>query len=102
MPGLLLAAEMLQNPLQIVLVAKERSQIYLEMRHAIFAAYLPNRAITILADTDALPDLHPAKGKPAIDGHETAYVCQGPVCSKPVTNAPDLAKLLAALPPSAA
>ncbi|OSQ31700.1 thioredoxin domain-containing protein [Thalassospira sp. MCCC 1A03138] len=101
-PGLLLAAEMLQNPLQIVLVAKERSQIYLEMRHAIFAAYLPNRAITILADTDALPDLHPAKGKTAIDGHETAYVCQGLVCSAPVTNAPDLAKLLADLPTSAA
>jgi uncharacterized protein YyaL (SSP411 family) len=89
---------MLQNPLQIVLIAKERSQMYMEMRRAIFAAYLPNRAITILADTDALPDLHPAKGKTVIDGHETAYVCQGPVCSAPVTNATDLAKLLANLP----
>ena len=102
MPGLLLAAEMLQNPLQIVLVAKERSQIYMEMRRAIFAAYLPHRAITILADTHALPDQHPAKGKTAIDGHETAYVCQGPVCSAPVTNAADLAKLLADLPNKAA
>ncbi|WP_404423541.1 thioredoxin domain-containing protein [Thalassospira australica] len=102
MPGLLLAAEMLQNPVQIVLVAKSRSQVYMEMRRAIFATCLPNRAITILADTDALPDLHPAKGKTAIKGRETAYVCQGPVCSAPVTNAEDLAKLLADLPNKAA
>ncbi len=102
MPGLLLAAEMLQNPVQIVLIAKDRSQAYLEMRRAIFASYLPNRAITILGDGDPLPDGHPAQGKTAIDGKETAYVCQGPVCSAPVTSADDLAKLLADLPAKAA
>lgn len=102
MPGLLLAAEMLQNPVQIVLIAKDRSQAYLEMRRAIFASYLPNRAITILTDGDPLPDGHPAQGKTAIDGKETAYVCQGPVCSAPVTSADDLAKLLADLPAKAA
>lgn len=98
MPGLLLAAEMLQNPVQIVLIARERSQTYLEMRRAIFGQYLPNRAITILGDGDPLPDGHPAQGKTAIAGKETAYVCQGPVCSAPVTNADDLGKLLAGLP----
>lgn len=102
MPGLLLAAEMLQNPVQIVLIAKDRSQAYLEMRRAIFASYLPNRAITILGDGDPLPDGHPAQGKTAIDGKETAYVCQGPVCSAPVTSADDLAKLLADLAAKAA
>ena len=102
MPGLLLAAEMLQNPVQIVLIAKDRSQIYLEMRRAIFAAYLPNRAITILSETDTLPAGHPASGKTAIDGKETAYVCQGPVCSAPVTTPDDLTKLLADLPAKAA
>ncbi|MDG4718593.1 MULTISPECIES: thioredoxin domain-containing protein [Thalassospira] len=102
MPGLLLAAEILQNPVQIVLIAKERSQTYLDMRRAIFGQYLPNRAITILGDGDRLPDGHPAQGKTAIDGRETAYVCQGPVCSAPVTNADDLAKLLADLPANAA
>ncbi|WP_417814971.1 thioredoxin domain-containing protein [Thalassospira alkalitolerans] len=98
MPGLLLAAEMLQNPLQIVLISNERSQDFMEMRRAIFAACLPNRAITILSDTATLPDLHPAKGKTAINGKVTAYVCQGPVCSTPVTNAKDLGQLLADLP----
>lgn len=98
MPGLLLAAEMLQNPVQIVLIAKERSQTYLDMRRAIFGQYLPNRAITILGDGDPLPAGHPAEGKAAIGGKETAYVCQGPVCSEPVTNAEGLAKLLAGLP----
>ncbi|MBX2832329.1 MAG: thioredoxin domain-containing protein [Rhodospirillales bacterium] len=102
MPGLLLAAEMLQNPVQIVLITKNRSQNYIEMRRAIFAAYLPNRAITILLDDAALPQGHPAHGKTAIDGKETAYVCQGPVCSAPVTAPEDLAKLLANLPAKAA
>ena len=102
MPGLLLAAEMLQNPVQIVLIAKDRSQTYLEMRRAIFGRYLPNRAITILSDGDALPDGHPAQGKTAIDGKETAYVCQGPVCSAPVTSVDALSKLLAELPATAA
>jgi len=98
MPGLMMAAEMLQNPVQIVLIAKDRSQTYLDMRRAIFGSYLPNRAITILSDGDPLPDGHPAQGKTAIDGKETAYVCQGPVCSAPVTSADELTKLLADLP----
>ena len=88
----------LQNPVQIVLIAKDRSQTYLDMRRAIFGSYLPNRAITILSDGDPLPDGHPAQGKTAIDGKETAYVCQGPVCSAPVTSADELTKLLADLP----
>ncbi|WP_417827376.1 thioredoxin domain-containing protein [Thalassospira sp.] len=101
MPGLLMAAEMLQNPVQIVLIANERSQTFLEMRRAIFGQYLPNRAITILSDGDPLPDGHPAQGKTAIQAKETAYVCQGPVCSAPVTNVGDLTKLLAGLPATA-
>lgn len=101
MPGLLMAAEMLQNPVQIVLIANERSQTFLEMRRAIFGQYLPNRAITILSDGDPLPDGHPAQGKTAIQAKETAYVCQGPVCSAPVTNVGDLTKLLAGLPTTA-
>ncbi len=101
MPGLLMAAEMLQNPVQIVLIANERSQTFLEMRRAIFGQYLPNRAITILSDGDPLPDGHPAQGKTAIQAKETTYVCQGPVCSAPVTNVGDLTKLLAGLPATA-
>ena len=102
MPGLLLAAEMLQNPVQIVLITKTRSQNYLEMRRAIFAAYLPNRAITILFDGTTLPEGHPAHGKTAIDGTETAYVCQGPVCSAPVPTPENHTKWLANLPAKAA
>lgn len=98
MPGLLLAAEMLQNPVQIVLIAKDRSQNFMDMRQTIFASYLPNRAITILSDTDTLPEGHPAHGKTAINGKETTYVCRGPVCSAPVTTPDALAKLLAELP----
>ncbi|MCC9621196.1 thioredoxin domain-containing protein [Thalassospira sp. MA62] len=97
MPGLLQAAEMLQNPVQIVLIAQDRSQNYLEMRRAIFGTYLPTRAVTILTDTADLPDTHPAKGKTQIDNKETAYICEGPVCSAPVTDVDSLAKLLAQL-----
>ncbi|MFH1805702.1 MAG: thioredoxin domain-containing protein [Pseudomonadota bacterium] len=95
MPGLLLAAEMLQNPVQIVLITDARSQDFIMMRRAIFGVCLPNRAITILQKGDILPDGHPAQGKTMIEDKVTAYICQGPVCSAPVTDANDLAKLLA-------
>ncbi|OKH87367.1 thioredoxin domain-containing protein [Thalassospira sp. TSL5-1] len=97
MPSLLLGAEMLQNPLQIVILAPMGSADLYDMRRAVFAAYLPNRAMTILPGDNTLPESHPAFGKTRIDDKATAYVCQGPVCSAPVTSSEDLVKLLSGL-----
>ena len=34
----------------------------------------------------ALPEGHPAAGKEAVGGKATVYVCEGPVCSLPITD----------------
>jgi uncharacterized protein len=34
----------------------------------------------------SLPRLHPAHGKGTVAGAATAYVCDGPVCSLPLTD----------------
>jgi hypothetical protein len=56
---------------------------------------LPTKILTRLAPGAALPAAHPAAGKDAIAGHATAYVCEGTVCSLPVTDPAALAALLA-------
>ena len=45
----------------------------------------------------ALPQGHPAHGKEAKGGVPTAYVCVGPTCGLPVTEAEDLKAQLSAL-----
>jgi uncharacterized protein len=44
----------------------------------------------------ALPAGHPAAGKGLSNGRATAYVCEGPVCSLPLTDPAALAADLAA------
>lgn len=94
MPGLLLGAEMLQNTVQIVILASIGSAELYAMRRAVFATYLPNRTLTILGDEHDLPQNHPAFGKTRINGKATAYICRGPVCSAPITDIDALAKYL--------
>jgi uncharacterized protein YyaL (SSP411 family) len=55
----------------------------------------PNIILAAHADLSALPEAHPAAGKPAIGGRPTAYVCRGETCSLPVTDANALVDLLA-------
>jgi len=38
---------------------------------------------------------HPAAVRGPIDGRVTAYVCRGPVCSLPMTDADELGRALA-------
>ena len=44
----------------------------------------------------SLPPAHPAAGKGPVGGRATAYLCEGPVCSLPLTDAAALAAALAA------
>jgi uncharacterized protein YyaL (SSP411 family) len=102
MPSLLLAAEMLQNPVQIVLLATRGSKDFMEMRSAVFGSYLPQRALTLMEDTGDLPPGHPAHGKTRISDQATAYVCQGMTCSAPMTSKRDLANALEQIDSAAA
>ena len=87
-------AELLGNPLQIVVIGKEATPAFESLRHAIYGVSLPNRVTLTLPPEAALPANHPASGKGLVDGRPAAYVCEGPVCSLPVTNADSLRDIL--------
>lgn len=52
---------------------------------------------SVITTTDHLPDNHPAKGKQAIDGQTTLYLCQGQTCLAPITDYRDISETLKTL-----
>jgi hypothetical protein len=93
---LLNASELLEEPLQLAIVgAPAGADTAALLRAAASAASLPNLVLQCVAPGTELPDGHPARGKGTVGGQATAYVCEGPVCSAPLTDATALAKDLA-------
>jgi uncharacterized protein len=86
--------ELLQHGLQIVIRGlRDEAQTEALLR-VVNLAPLPNLILdTIPAERD-LPAGHPAAGKGLVEGNATAYVCEGTVCSPPLTEAAALAALL--------
>jgi uncharacterized protein len=78
--------ELLIKPLQIVLVGERGTNSFETLRRSVYNVSLPNRVVVSLSPGSSLPSNHPAFGKGLIDGNPTAYVCEGPVCSLPVTD----------------
>ena len=62
---------------------------------AVYNVSLPNRVVLTLPPGGSLPAGHPASGKGLVDGKPAAYVCEGPVCSLPVTDPESLLETLA-------
>jgi uncharacterized protein YyaL (SSP411 family) len=87
-------AEMLAEPLQIVIVGDREDPAFKALSRAVHAVSLPNQVTMVLPAGRDLPVGHPAYGKSLVDGRAAAYVCVGPVCSLPLT---DPEKLLANL-----
>jgi uncharacterized protein YyaL (SSP411 family) len=90
-------AELAQKPVQIVLVGAADDPALAELRRAVHAVSLPRRIVQIIAPDEALPSGHPAYGKTPVDGKATAFVCEGPVCSLPISGPADLQRLLGAI-----
>jgi uncharacterized protein YyaL (SSP411 family) len=82
--------EILQKPLQIVLAGEKRDPGFQSLHRAVCDVSLPNRIVLRLAPEASLPQNHPAFGKGMIGGKPTAYVCEGPICSLPITDAKTL------------
>jgi uncharacterized protein YyaL (SSP411 family) len=78
-------AELAQKPVQIVLVGERRDPGFQALRRAVYQVSLPNRVVLAVAPDEALPADHPAHGKGPVAGRAAAYVCEGPVCSLPLT-----------------
>ena len=88
-------AEFAQKPVQIVLVGERADPGFAALRRAVCEVSLPNRIVLAVAPDQALPPAHPAFGKGLVGGSAAAYVCEGPVCSLPLTKAAALRDHLA-------
>jgi uncharacterized protein len=80
----------LEKPLQVVLVGDDEP-----LRKALASVSLPNLVLRRVTPGRDLPADHPAHGKGLVNGKPAAYVCEGPVCSAPFTDATLLAADLA-------
>ena len=89
--------ELVQRPVQIVLVGARDDPALAALRRAVYAVSLPRRIVQLVAAGEELPPDHPASGKTARDGKAAAYVCEGPVCSLPIETSQELVDKLTAL-----
>jgi len=90
-------AELAMKPVQIVLAGAPDDPGFAALRRAVYQVSLPNRVVLGVAPGEALPEGHPAHGKGLVGGRPAAYVCDGPVCSLPLTEPQALVDNLAAL-----
>ncbi|MDA0661844.1 MAG: thioredoxin domain-containing protein [Proteobacteria bacterium] len=87
---LLNANDLMRNAVQIVIAGAPDAEDTQALRRAVTDVCLPNRILTVLPPNTELPATHPAHGKGQKAGTATAYVCQGMICSPPLTDAGDL------------
>ena len=90
--ALINGAELLERGVQVVLRGDREAEDTQTLLRAAYGASLPNLVLQVIGADDALPADHPASGKGMIAGKATAYVCEGPVCSLPLTDAASLAE----------
>src|SRR4051794_2050703 len=90
-------AELAEKPVQIVLVGEPGDDAFAALRRTVYQVSLPNRVVLAVKPGEALPSGHPAAGKGLVAGRPAAYVCEGPVCSLPLTDPQALTASLADL-----
>ncbi len=78
-------AELLAKPLQIAIIGDNTDAAFTGLRRAAYSVSLPNRVVETHAPGAVLPEGHPARGKGLVAGAAAAYLCEGPVCSLPLT-----------------
>ncbi len=83
--------ETLQRAIQIVIRGERGAADTTALLRAVHEVSLPTKVLTIIANDAPLPNGHPAAGKETVGGAATAYVCEGPVCSLPMTDPSALA-----------
>ena len=85
--SLLNGNEMLQRAVQVVIRGRRGEGGTDALLRAVHAVSLPTRVLAVVEPGASLPAGHPAAGKDQVHGRATAYVCRGPICSLPITEA---------------
>jgi uncharacterized protein YyaL (SSP411 family) len=89
------SAELLERGLQIVIRGRRGAADTAALLRAVHGASLPNRVLSVVPPEQALPGDHLAAGKGMIGDRATVYLCEGPVCSLPITDPDALGRTLA-------
>ena len=84
---LLNAYEFLNQALQVTILGDPQTEETRALLRAVHGVSIPNRVLLVVPDGHALPPGHPAAGKERVDGRATCYLCWGPVCDAPITEA---------------
>jgi uncharacterized protein YyaL (SSP411 family) len=77
---------LLEGAVQIVIRGRRGAGDTSALVRAVHDVSLPTKILTVIGNDTALPSSHPAAGKDTVAGKATAYVCEGPVCSLPITD----------------
>jgi uncharacterized protein YyaL (SSP411 family) len=93
---LLLAATVLAEPVQVVVVGDAGTPGFPALFAAAASAAVPGRVLHPVPPQRQLPASHPAAGKHLLDGHAAAYVCIGSTCEAPLRDPATLRARLAA------
>ena len=87
---------------EIVIVGDPQKVATQKLLNEVFARYLPNKVVVVVANDSAASRLAARvpllAGKTMMDGKPTAYVCEHYACKRPVTSAVDLGNQLDGLP----
>ncbi len=87
----------LAKPKEIVLVGQRTDPRMQDLLRKIHGRYVPNKTLVVVDGTEEVGSENvpaAARGKTALDGKPTAYVCHHFACSQPVTEWAALEKLL--------
>ncbi len=87
--------ELLTKPLQVAVAGNRGDPAFEALLRAVYGVSLPNRIVLAVPQGSSLPADNPAFGKALVDGKPAAYICEGPVCSLPVTDPNTLLETLA-------
>ena len=100
LPGILLATQLLEQAIQIVVVASRAEVAAAELLQVIAKTCLPLRVLQLVEDPDQLPRNHPAAGKARLESRAAVYLCQGTSCSLPYSDPAELSAALSRLIPA--
>jgi len=87
--------ELLTTAVQIVVLGERGDGPSDALIGVAIASPMVNQVLQVVPADAALPPSHPAAGMTQVDGRATAYVCRGPTCSLPLTDAASLGAALA-------
>ena len=87
--------EILNSCVQTVVIGELEAAGTRALAEAVAQTCVPNMLLSLIEPGGNLPKGHPAQGKVQQGGVPTAYVCQGPVCSVPLTEPEALRQVLA-------